>query len=114
MKLAQALEAGQEQSAYRVVGRLRILVQFGKQTLRVLVQCRNRRRWVLTDSSGGVRYLNGVFRDIDGSWVIGRCDVAALDIVAHGLPVAYQHLLALNSDDWQIIGKKEQGKGCQG
>ncbi|HTK12133.1 MAG TPA: hypothetical protein VL485_33485 [Ktedonobacteraceae bacterium] len=55
-----------------------------------------------------------MLRDIDGSWVMGRCDVAALDIVAHGLPVAYQHLLALNSDDWQIIGRKEQGKGCHG
>ncbi len=110
MNLAQAVEASQERGAYRVVGTLRILVQFGKQKLRVLVQCRNGRRWMLTDSGGGVRYLNSVLRDIDGSWVVEGCDVAALDIVAHCLPAAYQHLLAPDSDDWRtMIGKKTWG-----
>lgn len=111
MKLTQALEESQGQGVYREVGGLRILVQVGKQALRVLVQCRNGRHWVLTDSRGGVRYLNGVLRDSDGSWVIGRCDSAALNIVVHALPVAYQHLLALDSDDWQAIRKKCEG--CQ-
>jgi hypothetical protein len=112
LKLAQAVEASQEQSAYRVVGALRILVHCGNQKLRVLVQCRNRQHWTLTDASGGVRYLNGVLRDMDGSWVIDRCDIIALDSVAHCLPAAYQHLLALDSDDWQTIAGKKLGERC--
>jgi hypothetical protein len=114
LKLTQALEASQEQCAYRVVGTLRILVQRGQQKLRVLIQCRKRRHWMLADVSGGVRYLNGVLRDVDGSWVIGCCDVAALDSIASGLPATYLHLLALNSDDWQSLGRNEQSEGCQG
>lgn len=114
MNLAQAVEASQERGAYRVVGELRILVQFGKQKLRVLVQRRSRQHWVLTDSGGGVRYLNGVLRDMDGSWVIDGCDVAALDIVVHCLPATYQHLLASYSDDWQSIVGKKQSERCQG
>ncbi len=114
MNLAQAVEASQERGAYRVVGELRILVQFGKQKLRVLVQCWSRQHWVLADSGGGVRYLNGVLRDMDGSWVINGCDVAALDIVAHCLPATYQLLLAPYSDDWQSIVEKKQSERCQG
>lgn len=77
MNLAQAVEASQKQGAYRIIGTLRILVQFGNQELRVLVQCRSRRHWRLIDSGGGVRYLNGVRRDLDGSWVMDSCDSAA-------------------------------------
>jgi hypothetical protein len=47
LNLAQAVEASQEQGAYRIVGPLRILVQFGNQELRVLVQCRSKRHWRL-------------------------------------------------------------------
>lgn len=103
MKLAQAVEASQEQGAYRVVGTLRILVEYKKQKLRVLIQCLNRRHWILTDSGGGIRYLNGVRRDIDGSWIVDGCDVTALDNVALCFPPAYQHLLIPDSDDWQIL-----------
>ena len=103
MNLAQAVEVSQEQSAYRIVGTLRILVQRGNQKLRVLVQCYNRRHWMLIDSGSSIHYLNGVLRDIDGSWVMGSCNVADLDAIMHCLPIAYQHLLAPESDDWQII-----------
>lgn len=113
MKLAQAVEASQEQGAYRIVGALRILLRFGNQELRVLVQRRDRRHWMLTDSGGGVRYLNGVRRDEDGSWVINRCDHAVLGIVAHCLPQEYQHLLAPESDDWQMLGGKKQEESCR-
>ena len=114
MNLAQAVEASQERSAYRVVGELRILVQFRKQKLRILVQCRSRRHWILTDSDGSVRYLNGVLRDRDGFWVIDGCDIAALDSVAHCLPAAYQHLLVPASNDWQSMVGKKQSERCQG
>lgn len=114
MNLAQAVEASQEQGVYRVVGALRILVQFGNQELRVLVQCWSGRHWMPSNSGGGVRYLNGVLRDRDGAWVIDGCDVAALNLVMHCLPAAYQHLLAPASDDWQIIGGKKQRERCQG
>ena len=109
LNLVQALEASQEQSAYRVVGALRILVQFGKQKLRVLVQCRSRRHWMLTDSGGSIRYLNGVLRDRDGFWVVACCDLAALDSVANCLPAMYQHLLTPDSDDWQNLEGKKAG-----
>jgi hypothetical protein len=105
LNLVQAVEASQGQGVYRVVGELRILVQCGNQKLRVLVQRWSRRQWILTASDGGVRYLNGVLRDMDGSWVINYCDIANLDSVAHCLPAAYQHLLTPDSDDWQTLGK---------
>ncbi len=114
LKLTQAVEASQEHGAYRVVGTLRILVQWRKQKLRVLVQRRNGRRWMLTDSGGGVRYLNGVLRDMDGSWVIDGNDVAALDSVALCLPVAYLRLLAPDSDNWQTMVGKKRSEQCQG
>jgi hypothetical protein len=109
LNLVQALEVSQEHGAYRVVGALRILVQFGKQKLRVLVQCRSRRHWMLTDSSGGVHYLNGVLRERDGSWVAACGDLAALERVEHCLPAMYQHLLTPDSDDWQTLGGKKAG-----
>ena len=111
LNLIQAMEASHEQcAAYREVGTLRILVQREKQKLRVLVQCRSRQQWMLTDSGGGVRYLNGVLRERDGSWVISGCDSAALDLVAHCLPIAHQHLLAPYNDDWHSIrGEKRRG-----
>lgn len=109
LNLVQAVEASQKQGAYRVVGKLRILVQFRKQKLRVLVQCRSRRHWKLTDSGGSIRYLNGVLRDRDGFWVVASCDLAALDHVANCLPAVYQHLLTPDSDDWQNLEGKEAG-----
>jgi hypothetical protein len=114
LKLTQAVEASPEQVAYRVVGALRILVQYRMQKFRVLVQCRKRRHWTLTDSGGGVRYLNGVLREMDGSWVIDGCDVAALDNIARCLPAAYLHLLALDSGDWQALIGKKKSERCQG
>lgn len=110
MNLVQALKASCQQGAYRVVGTLRILVQFRQQRLRVLVQCRSRRRWMLTDSSGGLRYLDGVLRDRDGCWIVACCDLAALDTVVHCLPAVYQHLLTPDSDDWQHLEHLEGTK----
>lgn len=108
------MEASPEQVAYRVVGAMRILVQYRKQELRVLVQCRKSRHWMPIDAGGGVRYLNGVLRDMDGSWIIAGCGVAALDNVASCLPTAYLHLLALDSGDWHILlGRKKRAR-CRG
>ncbi len=109
MNLAQAVESGQEYGAYRVVGAQRIFVELGVQRLRVLVQCRSRRRWMIPDQGGGVLYLNGVLREVDGSWVVACGTLAALESVAHCLPAVYQHLLTPDSDDWQILGRKEAG-----
>jgi hypothetical protein len=64
---------------------------------------------MLADQGGGVRYLNGVLRDVDGSWVVACGDLAALESVAHCLPTVYQHLLTPDSDDWQPLGGKKAG-----
>jgi hypothetical protein len=92
-----------------VVGTQRIFVELGEQRLRVLVQCRSGRRWMIPAQSGSVRYLNGVRRDVDGSWVVACGDLAALASVAHCLPAVYQHLLTPDSDDWQPLGEKKAG-----
>jgi hypothetical protein len=109
LKLAQAVRSGLEYGAYRVVGAQRIVVELGTQRLRVLVQCRSKRHWMLSDHGGGVRYLNGVLRERDGSWVVACGDLAALESVANCLPSGYQHLLTLDSDDWQPLEGKKAG-----
>jgi hypothetical protein len=109
VNLVQAAGLGQECGAYRVVGTRRIVVELDAQRLRVLVQCRSKRRWMISDQGGGVRYLNGVLRDVDGSWVVACGNLATLDSVAHCLPAGYQHLLTPDSDDWQPLRGKKAG-----
>jgi hypothetical protein len=109
VNLAQAIGRGQTNSAYRMVGTQRIVVEWSTQRLRVLVQCWNKRRWMICDQGGGVRYLNGVLRDGDGSWVVAGAGLAALESMAHCLPAAYQHLLAPDSDDWYSLSAKKVG-----
>lgn len=102
MNLVQAVGRDKESSAFRVVGTQRIVVEASGHWLRVLVQCRRGRRWMLPEMNGGIRYLNGVLKEMDGSWIVACGNLEALDRVAHCLPAAYQHLLTPNSDDWYI------------
>src|SRR5579883_538867 len=97
------MRASQEPGAVRVVGAQRIVVEVRAQTIRILVQCRRRQRWVIPEMESSIRYLNGVFRESDGSWVVATGNLAALDFVASCLPAAYQHLLTPHSDDWQSL-----------
>ncbi len=110
VNLVQVIGSSQESGASRVVGTQRIVVELGVQRLRVLVQYRSKRRWMISDPGGSIRYLNGVLRDADGSWVVACADLAALVSVAHCLPAGYQHLLAPESDDWQPL--KERKSAC--
>src|SRR5690242_20157477 len=98
--IGQAVGLGQGYGAYRVVGAQRVIVELSTQRLRILVQCRSGRRWMIPDPGGGVRYLNGVLREEDGSWVVACGDLAAVECIANCLPVTYQHLLTPDSDDW--------------
>jgi hypothetical protein len=109
LNLARAIGASQKSGAYRRVGMQRILVELGMQRLRVLVQCRSKRRWTIFDPDGGIRYLDGVLREMDGSWVVACRDLAALGSVNNCLPAVYQHLLTPNSDDWHPLGGKKAG-----
>ena len=110
--MVQAVRLGQAYGAYRVVGPRRIIVELSAQRLRILVQCRSGRHWMLPDHGGGIRYLNGVLREGDGSWVVICGDLAAVESVANCLPATYQHLLTPDSDDWQPLERK-QGDRCQ-
>lgn len=112
MKMVQAVGSGRAYGAYRVVGTQRILVELSARRLRVLVQCRSGRRWMLPDPGGSVRYLNGVLKEMDGSWIVACGDLAAVDSVANCLPAIYQHLLTPDSDDWHPLERK-QGDQCQ-
>jgi hypothetical protein len=114
LNLVQAVGGGQESSAFRVVGTQRIVVEPGVQTLRVLVQCRFGRRWMIPEIDGGIRYLNGVLKEMDGSWIVACGNLEALDRVAHCLPVAYQHLLTPNSDDWHTLKIRHPGDRSPG
>ena len=109
LNLAQAVGPDQINSAYRVVGTRRIVVEPHAQKFRVLLQCRSHRRWMISDHGGGVRYLNGVLRNGDGSWVVASGDLTALESVAHCLPAAYEHLLTPDSDDWYPLRAKKAG-----
>jgi len=103
VNLAQAVGPGQVASAYRVVGTQRIVVEPGQQRLRVLVQSWNKRRWIIPEQVTSIRYLNGVLRDGDGSWIVACSDLAALVSIEHCLPPEYQHLLTPTSNDWQTL-----------
>lgn len=109
MKLSQVVQAGQEYTVYRVVGAQRILVELSAQRLRVLVQCQSKRGWMLPDQGSGVRFLNGVLREVDGSWVVACGDLAELESIASCLPAVYHHLLTPDSDDWQLLRGKKAG-----
>ena len=109
MNLIQAIGEGQRCQAYRVVGALRIIVEKNASRIKVQVQCRSGRRWMTTDNGGGVRYLDGVLRDVDGSFVVACSDLSALNAVAQCLPAAYQHLLTPDKNDWQIVARNEAG-----
>ncbi|GHO50908.1 hypothetical protein [Ktedonospora formicarum] len=100
MNLLQVIRSDSQQSAYRVVGTQRIIVELGEHQFRVLIQYWNRRRWTIPEYKG-VRYLNGVLRDGDGSWVVVCDDLTALSCALSCLPTIYQHLLTPDSDDWQ-------------
>jgi hypothetical protein len=67
---------------------------------------------VIPDHPGAVCYLNGVIRDVDGSWIVTCSDLAALDNVAECLPAMYLHLLTPESDDWQMLGGSKEIDGC--
>ncbi|HEY0755735.1 MAG TPA: hypothetical protein VGD98_17385 [Ktedonobacteraceae bacterium] len=110
MKLAQVVESGQEARVFRIVGAQRMVVELDAHRLRVLVQYRIKRGWMLADhGNGGVRYLNGVLRDVDGSWIVAGQNLAALERLVNCLPTIYQHLLTPESDDWQILEKQPAG-----
>lgn len=103
MKIAQALGSGKRPVAYRVIDKQRILVERETNQLRVVVQRRVGQCWLLSDALEGVRYLNGVFKDSDGSWIVAGCDLALLSCIGDCLPAKYQHLLTVSSDDWCIL-----------
>jgi hypothetical protein len=109
LNLAQAVRASQELGAVRVVGTQRIVVEVRAQTIRILIQCRWRQRWVIPEMDSSIRYLNGVFREVDGSWIVATGNLAALDSVVSCLPAAYQHLLTPYSDDWHALQTRYPG-----
>jgi hypothetical protein len=63
---------------------------------------------MMADQGGGVRYLNGVRRGVDGSWIVTCGDLAVLESMVNCLSAIYQHMLTPDSDDWQPWKERKQ------
>jgi hypothetical protein len=105
LNLEQAITASDSSLACRVVDNRRVIVDRGQKLLTIHVQRCAKRRWIIDDEGGGVRYLAGVIRDGMGRY-LSLCssnDVSDIEQIRMLLPLRYQTLLVLTSDDWHAI-----------
>lgn len=100
MNREQAVAMSIEGCAYRVVGSLRVIVAVETQTLKITIQRRAGKCWIIDDDGGGIRYLTGVLRSASGIYHVAGDTLSILDEVMPILPENYQHLFIPECNDW--------------
>ena len=109
LNLEQALAAGDDHLAYRVVDDLRVIVDCQGELLVLQIQRRSKKRhWLLDEEGGQVRYLEGIFHDGPGRYLCILRNLACLVHLEAYLPLRYQALLLPERNDWYPM-KRDEG-----
>ena len=103
LNLEQAIATSCRCLACRVVGDRRVIVEYRRELLIIQIQRRSKKRWIIDDDSGGIRYLMGILRDDAGRYVCTPDDPSKITWIRAHLPLRYQALLLPERDDWQVM-----------
>lgn len=109
MTLRQAIAVSPHHLAWRQVGDRRVIVDRGGASLTIHFQRRLKRRWVVDEDCGGVRYLVGVLRDGVGRYLslYPSDDLSDIERIRTLLPLCFQALLVPTSEDWYALERGE-------
>jgi len=80
-----------------------VIVEYRRELLIIQIQRRSKKRWIIDDNSGGMRYLMGIMRDDTGRYLSILDDSSKIAWIRACLPLHYQELLLPEGDDWQVM-----------
>ena len=103
MNLEQVIATSCRCLAYRVVGDLRVIVEYRRELLIIQIQRWSKSRWTTDDNSEGIRYLMGILRDDTGCYLCIPDNLSKIAWIKAYLPLRYQALLLPECDDWQVM-----------